>query len=374
MRLLDRYLLRELLVPLGFCLSGFLLLVISADLITQVGTFQKNHLLFGDIVEYYLAAVPGYLVLILPITLLLAALYALTSHARNQEITAIRAAGISMWRLCYSYLLVGVLASVALFVLNEVYVPNSDDVQDQILARRLPPKRGALPRTQEAHLCFFNAGGHRSWQIGIYDKTTGEMRNPLVIWTLTDGTEVWLPAKRAARVNGVWTFYEVEESRRAPEAKETAPYLKTNILAFPEFSETPDQIKSEIKIGKVKGNLKAAQKTDLSLREILDYLRLHPDLVRTDVYWLYTKLYGRLAMPWTCVVAILIAVPFGAASGRRNVYVGVASSVVIFLAYYILQQLGLSLGSGGYVTPFLAAWLPNLVFGCIGLVMTARVR
>ena len=108
--------------------------------------------------------------------------------------------------------------------------------------------------------------------------------------------------------------------------------------------------------------------------EILNYLRLHRSLSRTDASWLYTKLQGRLAAPWTCLVVVLIAIPFGAASGRRNVFVGVASSLVICFMYFVLEQLSLALGTGGYLPPWLAAWLPNMAFGLPGVWMTARVR
>jgi lipopolysaccharide export system permease protein len=312
-------------------------------------------------------------VLILPITLLLAALYALTSHARHNEITAMRAAGISLWRLCLPYLGVGLLASFALLVLNEVYVPESEEAAERIMKRHQPMPVGAVPRNQVRHLCFANNRGHRYWDISLYNTDTSEMLNPLVIWTRPDGTDLWIRAKRAVRTNAAWTFYDVEESQKTPQATETAPYLKTNVLVFAQFSETPDQIKSEIKIASVK-DLRNARNSDLSIKEILNYLRLHPDLLRADEYWLYTKLYGRLAAPWTCLVVMLIAIPFGAASGRRNVFVGVASSLTIFLAYYVLQLLGLSFGTAGWVSPWLAAWLPNLVFGLAGLYLTARVR
>jgi lipopolysaccharide export system permease protein len=73
-------------------------------------------------------------------------------------------------------------------------------------------------------------------------------------------------------------------------------------------------------------------------------------------------------------VVVLIAIPFGAAGGRRNVFVGVASSVVICFSYFVLQQLGLALGTSGRVVPWLAAWFPNLSFGLAGVLMTARVR
>jgi lipopolysaccharide export system permease protein len=89
---------------------------------------------------------------------------------------------------------------------------------------------------------------------------------------------------------------------------------------------------------------------------------------------LYTKLEGRLATPWRSVVVVLIAIPFGAVSGRRNVFMGVAGSLTICFAYFVLQQLSLAMGAGGVLAPWLAGWLPNLSFGLIGLVLTARIR
>ncbi len=87
--------------------------------------------------------------------------------------------------------------------------------------------------------------------------------------------------------------------------------------------------------------------------------RLHPQLAPADYTWLHTKLHGRLAAPWTCLVVVVIAIPFGAASGRRNVFFGVAGSVFICFAYFILLQLGLALGTGGYLPPWVAAWFPT---------------
>src|SRR5579859_2786885 len=143
MRLLDRYLLRELLVPLGYCLSGFLLLWITADLVGELGTLQEKKLHAGDIALYYLVKTPEFIVLVLPMALLLALLYALTNHARHNEITAIRAAGVSLWRLCLPYFAVGLLASLAIFWLNEYCVPQSDDQAEQIRTSRLPSAAGA---------------------------------------------------------------------------------------------------------------------------------------------------------------------------------------------------------------------------------------
>ena len=151
------------------------------------------------------------------------------------------------------------------------------------------------------------------------------------------------------------------------------PMLVTNVLAVPEFTETPEEITSDYKISESM-SLRAIKKADVPIMDLLNYLRLHPNLSPADQCWLYTKLDGRLAAPWTCLVVVLIAIPFGAAGGRRNVYVGVASSIVICFVYFVLLQLGLALGTSGRLSPWLAAWFPNLSFGLAGLWMTARVR
>ena len=143
---------------------------------------------------------------------------------------------------------------------------------------------------------------------------------------------------------------------------------------MPEFDETPAQIRSEIKISAYLG-LEASRKSDIPLKDIFEYLQLHPtNLSPAFSSRLYTKFYGRLAAPWTCLVVVLIAIPFGAASGRRNLFFGVAGSIFICFTFFVLQSASLLLGSGGELPPWLAAWLPNMVFGATGLFLMSRVR
>ena len=372
MRLLDRYLLRELLVPLGYCLSGFLLLWVSADLVNELGSLQEHHLSLGDIVAYYGVQAPGFLVLGMPIALLLALLYALTNHARHHEITAIRAAGVSLWRLCLPYLAVGVLSSLAVLALNEFWVPDSD-----VRADRIKNHRASQSDSQTlTNFCFNNSRDGRLWQIGVYDPSTGEMIRPVVVQRERDGSTVTLRADRAVRTNGVWTFFgHVQQYREITQGNSLPTRLpEVQSLAKPDISETPEQIKSEIRISGIISTLalRGVKRADIPIAEIVNYLRLHPHPDQPAL--LFTKLHGRLAVPWTCVVVVLIAIPFGAASGRRNVFVGVASSILIFFAYYVLQQLCLAIGAGGHAPAWLAGWFPNLAFGLTGLWLTMRVR
>src|SRR5215831_17588529 len=152
MRLLDRYLLREVLIPLGYCLVGFLIFWICFDLFGALAAFQRKRLLVRDIAEYYLVITPEFLVIVLPIALLLALLYSLTNLARHHEITAIRGAGVSLWRLCLPHLMVGLSLSVVLFLVNELWAPRSSERAQRILSRRVAPQDNPQGIVQAAGL------------------------------------------------------------------------------------------------------------------------------------------------------------------------------------------------------------------------------
>src|SRR5437667_6728166 len=158
MRLLDRYLLRELLTPFAYCLAGILIFWISFDLYSELNEFQKNRLNGLDVVEYYLVQLPQMLVFpLLPAVLLLALLYSLTNHARFNELTAMRAAGISLWRLSLPYIAVGLLLSLTSATLNEFWAPQSAEAAQEILMRHTSAPVQAFQRQWERHVAFTNA-------------------------------------------------------------------------------------------------------------------------------------------------------------------------------------------------------------------------
>jgi lipopolysaccharide export system permease protein len=306
--------------------------------------------------------------------LLLALLYTLTNHARYNEITAMRAAGISLGRICMPYLTMGVLAAMASFALNEFCVPDAADRAGDVL-RRYAMKNNSEDKNKVFNWGFINKEHGRIWQISVYDLKTHEMIAPEVNWATTNAAIIRLSADRANWTNGMWVFSgKVRENLEL--RGQIRPLFVTNELAMPDFSERPKDIRSEININdalKIEAQ-RRTRRADVPLREILSYLHLHPKPDRTVAPWLYTKLHGRFAGPVVCIVVVLIAVPFAAGSSRRNVFVGVASSIFIFLIYFFLQQLGFAYGEKGQIAAWLAAWFPNLLFGAAGFWMMARVR
>src|SRR5438093_1510073 len=196
MRLLDRYLLRELFTPLGYCLSGFLIFWISFDLFSELDAFQQENLSALEVAQYYVVRMPELLGIVLPVALLLALLYALTNHARHHELTAARAAGVSLWRLCIPYWAVGLFFSLLVYLLNEQWAPNSTELAEQVRQKHSSPPASPAQRQWQNDLTFRNDHDDRFWRIRAYNLDTGEMLDPYVEWTLPDGSRRHLLAER----------------------------------------------------------------------------------------------------------------------------------------------------------------------------------
>ncbi|HWN95845.1 MAG TPA: LptF/LptG family permease [Methylomirabilota bacterium] len=377
MRLLDRYLLRELLLPLGYCLGGFLISFVAFDLFSNISDFQKAKLSAAEILEYYFNRTPEFLVTsyLMPMSLLLALLYSLTNHARHNELTAMRAAAIPLWRIAMPYLGVGLIFSLVVFYVNEQLLPQGAEAAERVLTRHTSDQfKTAAGKLWHPNVFFKNDVANRSWRIGIYHMVSNTMVKPHIEWTREDGSRLQLDADGARWVGRRWVFTNAEQMTYAAEVGALPEVLKTNRLIIPELTETPRIIKSEIRISGLSDSIRSFKRIHLSSGAIIDFLNLHPKLDRKRSTALRTLLHSRLAAPWICFVVVLIAVPFGSLPGRRNVFVGVASSVFICFLFFITKDLTLALGGGGYVAPWLAAWMPNLIFATTGVVLMWRAR
>lgn len=371
MRLIDRYLLREFLFWLAVFFAGFLMIWIALDLTTRLNSFQQAHLRGKDVIQYYFFTSPDFVPIVLPVAILLATLYVVTNHVRYNEITAIRAAGVSLVRLCMPYFVAGFSFSVLLFVFNEYFAPHAGDMADEIMLRRVDPKAKAQYYLTH-NFAFVNYGtGSKThkWTATIYNSKTHEMTTPLITWPSSNGLAITLSATTAVWTNNVWVMTDnVVENIGATRL------LTTNSLALPEIEETPVEIQSDIKVNKYHSITSKTRRADVPLADIVNYLRFHPQPDRKMRNWLFTKLHGRFAGPFACLVVVIVAIPFSARSGRRNIFVGVAASIFIFFVYFVLQQVGLTFGETGWVPPWLGAWMPNLFFGVGGLYLMSRVR
>ncbi|MEY4388173.1 MAG: hypothetical protein RLY20_3456 [Verrucomicrobiota bacterium] len=375
MRLLDRHLLKEMLLPFAFCLGGLLIFWSAAELVSELPDLQKAKLRGLEVAQYSLFQLPPKMVFLLPVSLMLGQLYALTQHTKHNEITAMRAAGISLWRIGVPYLGIGFALSLALFAINEFVAPAAGAAADELLSRHAPGADGARAKAVSS-FCFSNDRARRMWNADLFYPDAGEMRQVWVTETLPDNSRVVTHAERAVATNGGWGFFKVDEGRRGPGAGAfLVGSLVTNYLFKASFSETPEEMRSYLKVsGVLSLSGRRLRQADVPIADLLDYLRLRQTLNQGEARWIYTKLHGRLAAPWTCLVVVLLALPFGAMTGRRNVFMGVAGSIFIFFAFFALSLTALAMGAAGLLPPWLAGWLPNLVFTSLGVTLIYRVR
>ena len=373
MRLHDRYFFRELLTPLAYCLGGFMAVWVSFFFFTKLDEMREAKLHALDVVAYCVASLPEFFLLVLPVLLLLALLYALTHHARHNEITALRAAGVGLWRLCAPYFVVGLLASGIYFALNELAVPRCQEWTREILTRYVHNQGDAKIKTRFAPVDFSHARERRHWHMVEYDTKTRVAGNPDVRWWLADGSARRIIAERGAFTNGVWVFTNAQVLQLKSVQDNWRAEFSTNELVMREFDETPEQIALEIKFNPAAGLL-SSRNADVPLRELWAYMKLNPDLSGKSAAQIRTKFHRRIAEPWTCLIVVLMAIPFGAQSGRRNLFFGVAGSIFICFGFFVLQAVCFAFGMSGLLPGWLAAWLPNLFFAATGIFLTLRVR
>jgi lipopolysaccharide export system permease protein len=220
----------------------------------------------------------------------------------------------------------------------------------------------------ETRVGFTNTREKRTWVIQAFNRNTADMIHPHVQWTLPDGTRRVVSAAGGAWSQDHWLLTNVQEYTYPPLRGAYPIQSNYDSRSMTEFTETPEEILIQIKLGKIQ-SFRQARRAQLSIREIFLYRKLHPEDVGKN-----TMLHGRLSTPWTCLVVVLIALPFGAGQARRNAFVGVASSILICFVYFVFQQLSLALGFGGRLPGWLAGWMPNLLFGLAGVLLTLRIR
>lgn len=367
--MIDRYLVRELLVPLTYCLTGFLVFWISSDLLSELSSFSKGDADFYGIAVYYLYKIPEFLSIVMPVGLLLAMLYTITNHARHNELIAIRAAGVSYWRLCLPYLVTGAILGCCLFVISEFIVPRATELSQSVIKE--DESRGYSP--WHTNITFINRPERRVWNISAYNVETHEMIRPKIDWKQTPTKSVQIQAQNADFTNGYWQFNDVRMFTYNPLTNDFPVPSTEDVLVLEQITETPEQIKSEIKISGI-DDLDEEMRPELSMREIFNYLKLHPNSNSQQIRYLQAQLHGKISSPLTCIVVVLISLPFGTLTGRRNAFVGVASSILICFIYFVVLKFGMALGVGGLIPSWLGAWMPNALFGAIGIIFTQRMQ
>jgi lipopolysaccharide export system permease protein len=360
-KLIDKYLLRTLFVPLAYCLLAFVMVSVIFDLFDNLPDFIEGHTPILQVVRFYVYFLPSVLILIAPVALMLAVLYALSGLTKNNELTAMRASGISLLRLMLPVIGVGVVFSLAVAAVHETLAPWSAYWTDQFVRAQ---RQGEMSVSMSRNLAFKNELARRIWMIGDFHTRTFDMANVNVIQQREDGSdESRMQARESHWLDNRWWFIEVITQRYDPKGNPMGPPRFEHRREMTELTERPTDFVNEIKDPEF-----------LSSFEILSFLRTHRNLSRETIARLRVDLHNRMAMPWMCLIVTLIGIPFGAQTGRKGAFLGAILAISLFFGFYVLVNVGLALGKKQMMLPWLAGWLPNLFFLGVGAILVYRMR
>lgn len=354
-RLLDRLLLREVVPAFLMGVFGFVFFFMVFDIFERLDVFVDNKTPFPLIVSYYASTVPYSAILVSPIAMLLSIFLVLGQMARYNEITAMKNAGLSLYRIFLPLFLFGLVVSGAMFWLGDSVMPHAAATRRQIYDERIrkrPPRQGGV----RINVNYLGAGG-RVYAVRRYDVRRKQMQDLVIQDFAGDRIVRRIDARAADWRDGRWTFRDGVVRHFAGEREEAAPF---DSLTFAEITETPEDL--------TRDEVDPNQMSLAALRNYASRLRQAGHL--TPLY--DTEIHLKRAFPLVNLMAVLLAAPLATRLRRGGIAIGFGLSFILFLFYVGLVRFGQVLGHSGTIPPWPAAWLGNIVFGLMGLVLLVK--
>lgn len=367
--LTDRYILREFLTAFGYCLLAFVLMQVVFDMFQSLREFLDYGSSTLTIILYYLLILPGAVASTLPAAIFFGLVFALVTMAKNNELTAMRAAGQSLLRSSVGVLLAALGMGIGLFLINEVLVPTSAERASELLEQQKTLSRVGRGSVSEAdaytmrNLTYVNNREERKWLFRAFNTKTLSAENVDLHCQPRGQPEQAINAGFAYWVGDHWLFQDVKVITYPANNMQGGGIIQKFHPRWedPAINDLPEDIMLFSK----------KEPEFMTIRQVRRYLELHP---KEELSKFRVSLQLRYAAPWSCVVACLMALPLGAGTSRRSALTGVASAMGRLLLYFVLYYLGVKLGNHGRLDPIVAVWMADGVFTVIGAFMVWRTR
>jgi LPS export ABC transporter permease LptG len=363
--LLDEYVMRAYATNFILSLGTFALLFIVFTFFDLIGDIVHNHTPLLTVGDYLLNLIPYIVSTVTPLCSLLAVLITFNSLNRSSELTAMKATGISLYRVVAPVVVLAAILSAALFAFNESYLPDANRRQEALRAeiKGKPAQTFLLPGRQFISGQAGPAGSpDRIFYYQAFDKYSDVFANLTVFefdpqsFTLQRRlfakTVRWDPTANQWVFNNGW--------QRTFGKQTVASYQTFTLDTFPEIHEQPNYFIKE-----------KTQSQEMSYRELSNYIA---DLSQSgfDTIRLRVQLDRKLADPAITLIMAILAVPFALFMGKRGGLAGIATAIGVAISYYIVAGTFSELGNINTLPPLLAAWSPDLLFAIIGSYLLLR--
>jgi lipopolysaccharide export system permease protein len=365
-QVLDTYLLSSFLFYFVLWLVSFVLMYHVFTFFELLSDIIKNHIPISRVLTYLFFLTPRSIYGFTPVSVLTSVLVVFGVLTKNNEVTAFKACGVSMYRLTVPILAGGLLLSSGLFAFDHYWVPEADRVQDAIRSEI----KGRPAQTFQPGRTWFYGLEDRIYYYKYFDQKERVMLG-VNVFEIDPGTfrmKRHIAAERASWVPAVnaWVFQNgwSRDLSRDSKGNELASVFNFagEVKVFNELKETPDYF--------IKEALQSQQMNFLELRSYIDELQQSG----FDTIPLQVQLYKKFSVPLFAFILALVSAPFAFLAGNRGGMAGIGMSFVIFIGYVSIDQFFEQLGNLNELPPQLAAWSPDVVFSLVGLYFLARMR
>ena len=358
----------------GWVLSSFLfyfvVLLVSFVMMTHVFTFfellsdiVKNRIPMSRVLTYHFFLTPRLIYDLTPVGVLTAVLVTFGVLTKNNEVTAIKACGISVYRLTAPVLIAGLFLSGSLFAFDHYWVPEADRRQDAIRAeiKGRPAQTFLRPdrrwiyglRDRVYYYRYFDASAQIMLGVNVYEIDPERFR-----------LKRHISAERARwdKDTRAWVF-ENGWSRDMTESRVTRfDDFTGQTRTFLELEEPPDYFVKEVK-----------QSRQMNFRELAVYIA---ELQQSgfDTVALQVQFYKKFSVPLFALILAMVSIPFAFLAGNRGAMAGVGMSLGIYILYWSIGQVFEQVGNLSQLPAQVAAWSPDVVFSLAGFYLLARMR
>jgi LPS export ABC transporter permease LptG len=358
--ILDDYVLRDFIFNFALVVGALTVLSLIFTTFELLADILRNQVSPWIVGEYLLNVTPYFLYNIAQYGVLLAVLITLGLMQRSNEVTALKATGISVYRIIVPVLLAAVLVAAGLFLSDQFYLPHTNKRQDALLNKI----KGKPAQT------YLNP--YRKWIFGqhstiyyyqLFDSDRNQFGN-LSVFQFDPATFQLvnrIHLNRAHWDEGLRRWVCTEGWQRSFQHAAIRDYHTFDVSTFNALSEPPEYFKKEVR-----------QSLEMNYEQLSRYIR---DLQQSgfEVVKLKVQLQKKLAFPVITFVMGVLAIPFALSAGKRSAMAGVATAIGIAVVYTVVSGLFEAMGNISQLPPVLAAWSPDVIFALAGGYLILKV-
>jgi LPS export ABC transporter permease LptG/LPS export ABC transporter permease LptF len=352
-QILDDYVLRQYLEYLGLVLATFVILTLVFTFFELLSDIIRNRVPLITVGDYLVNVIPSMIYLMTPLSVLIAVLVTFGLLQKSNELTAMKATGISLYRLIVPVITLSAILSLSLFIFDQFYLPHANKRQDAL--RNEIKGKPAQTYLNPQHKWIF--GEHNEiYYYEFFESERNQFAN-LSVFELDPNAFSLASRTFASRVIWndelhKWVFEKGWTRSLTP--TQVADYRTFDVKTFAALDEPPTYFKKEVK-----------QYSEMNFDELKAYIR-ELEQGGFDVVRLKVQLYKKLSFPLITLVMAVLAVPFALSAGRQGALRGVATAIGIAVVYWVTSGLFEAMGNVNQLPAAMAAWSPDLIFALAG--------